>query len=192
MKEKFLLILIFLSPLVAKADLYKYVDEKGEVHFVDSPDKLPEEGQFKIGDDQAKDRPEVIKSTPSPGASDASGVADPGIGSVVPAATVTVKKKCTMAIQDKPLARVDPHKTTIFYSGTVINNGDGTARAVQVKLTVYSAMDGRILDSQTGTVTPLTIGPGDTGSFEVKANYEKIGLRNAEKDKLEALAARCD
>lgn len=98
---------------------------------------------------------------------------------------------CQLATVGDPKKTVDIIRKTVTYEGKVANKGSGTAKAVQVVVSMFEIRTGEPLDSAFTVVSPASLGPGEEGSFSIVIP-QKFGFRDAKDDKIEVRAARCD
>ncbi len=139
--------------------LYRYVDPAGNVHFVDSPAKVPAAQRAKAKEvDTSEDAPVTSVPTPkatSPASSRATAEAPP------PAKPASA---CVLVFRNRR-SRVEGTKT--IYAGEVMNAGTGLARSIKVEFVDYDKSE-KVLARREVTPIPATIGPREAGSFEIE------------------------
>lgn len=170
--------------------LYRYVDEQGGVHFVDSPSKVPPSRRStaaEVSGDPGHIPLQTSPSAPPPG--------EPGRPERVERSADSshaAPDSCRLIFRNRR-SRVDGTRT--IYSGEVVNAGTGTARGVEVAFVDYDEAD-RIMDRRTVTPVPSTLASRQAGAFTlemktVERTAAKTQARFA-RTAFEATFVRCD
>lgn len=173
--------------------LYRYVDEHGGVHFVDSPSKVPPSRRStaaEVSGDPGHVPLQPSPSTPPPG--------EPGRPERIERierssdASHAAPDSCRLIFRNRR-SRVDGTRT--IYSGEVVNAGTGTARGVEVAFVDYDEAD-RVMDRRTVTPVPSTLASRQSGAFTlemktVERTAAKTQARFA-RTAFEATFVRCD
>lgn len=172
--------------------LYRYVDEQGGVHFVDSPSKVPPSRRSSASE-VASDRGHVPRnptpsvpppSEPRPPRADrhSSDSDDAKVGS----------DTCRLVFRNRR-SRVAGTKT--IYSGEVVNAGTGIARGIEVAFVDYDETD-RVMDRRTVTPIPSTLASRESGTFSIEMKtVERTAAKMQAKfarTVFEASFVRCD
>ncbi len=170
--------------------LYRYVDELGGVHFVDSPSKVPPERRSTAAEVTGDPGHVPLQSSPS----------EPPAGE--PRSPERVERSsdsshaepdsCRLVFRNRR-SRVEGTRTT--YSGEVVNAGTGTARGVEVAFVDYDEAD-RVMARRTVTPVPSTLASRRAGAFTlemktVERTAAKTQARFA-RTAFEATFVRCD
>jgi len=128
--------------------VYKWTDEQGTVHFADSPP---------TGTKNVEERslppprpPAPVDEQATPGESKPSEAEGPA----------------RIVLVSKHAPRTGP--TAVHVSGEVKNVGGSDARDVSVTVTAVDATAGTPCLHQDLSVTPSTLGPGETGNFDAE------------------------
>lgn len=170
--------------------LYRYVDEDGKVHFVDTPSKVPAARRS-----QAE---EIVPGTPPAPSSPAPSTA-PDDGAARESARERVRDErakpegsCRLIFRNRK-SLVEGTKT--IYQGEVVNGGSGTARGVTVDFVDYDESD-RVLERRTVTPIPSTLEPRAAGRFSLEMKtVERTAIKNKvgfARTAFEASFVRCD
>ncbi len=146
------------STLVAAAvpaqTYYKWTDEQGIVHFADSP---PPPHSGKVEERQLPAEPAVKPHDSEAGAEGAAQQAAATPESAGgPARVILVSRK---------LPRTGPSSMHIL--GEVKNVGGANAQRVAVTISAVDSTAGTPCLSEEATVSPSTLGPGQSGNFDV-------------------------
>ena len=127
--------------------VYKWTDDQGTVHFADSPP---------VNTKNVEER-----NLPPPPPAPATDQATPGDskapGEEGPAHIVLISKHAP---------RIGP--SAVHVSGKVKNVGGAEARSVSITVTAVDSTAGTPCLHQDVSVTPSTLGPGETGNFDAE------------------------
>lgn len=144
------------SAVAAAQTFYKWTDDRGVVHFSDS---APSRSQ-NVEERNIHVAPMVTKPEDPTDEADADTAADSGQpkgkGGDGPAKIVIASRK---------LPRTGP--STMHVSGEVKNVGGQRAQAVSVNITAVDSAQGTSCLDEAADVTPGTLGPGETGNFDI-------------------------
>lgn len=127
--------------------VYKWTDEQGTVHFADSPP---------VNTKNVEER-----NLPPPPAAPANEQATPAAGKAAGA-----EGPARIVLIAKHAPRIGP--TAVHVSGEVKNIGGADASDVSVTVTAVDSTAGTPCLHQEVSVTPSTLGPGETGSFDAE------------------------
>ena len=170
--------------------LYRYVDEQGGVHFVDSPSKVPASRRSTASEVTAD--PGHVPLAPTPSEAPPGEVRPPRVEEPVPDGSRGAPGACRFVFRNRR-SRVEGTKT--IYSGEVVNAGTGIARGVEVAFVDYDEGD-RVMERRTVTPIPSTLPSREAGTFTIEM---KTVERTAAKTQarfarttFEASFVRCD
>lgn len=179
-----------ICPAASGQSLYRYVDEEGRVHFVDSPSKVPASRRSTASELTAD--PGHVPLAPAPSEAPAADVRAPRIDPSDASGSRSGVEACRLVFRNRR-SRVEGTKT--IYSGEVVNAGTGIARGVEVAFIDYDAAD-RVMDRRTVTPIPSTLASREAGAFTIEM---KTVERTAAKTQarfartaFEASFVRCD
>lgn len=170
--------------------LYRYVDEQGGVHFVDSPSKVPP--ALRPTATEVTADPGRVPLEPTPAATPAIEPRQPRAERPSTDGSRGTAEACRLVFRNRR-SRVEGTKT--IYSGEVVNAGTGVARGVEVAFVDYDEAD-RVMERRTVTPTPSTLASREVGSFTiemktVERTAAKTQVRFA-RTAFEASFVRCD
>jgi len=138
------------------ADVYRWTDERGIVHFSDVPP--PQAGKFTT---------ESLPDAP-PRAAASQGNAAPVGGAAAGTATAeaTPNERANVVLESHDAVAVGP--ATQAFRGKVKNQGGSAAKDVAIAIVVSEPIQGAECLREVIDVEPSTLGPGDEGSFEAQ------------------------
>ncbi len=166
--------------------LYRYVDEEGKVHFVDTPSKVPPA--------QRSRAEEVVPGTEPPPTDPAPNdtPATPPSRERPSAERGKRENTCRLSFRNRK-SLVEGTKTV--YVGEVVNSGSGTARGVTVDFVDYDEAD-RVIERRTVTPIPSTLEPREAGRFSIEMKtVERAAVKTRvgfARTAFEAAFVRCD
>jgi len=173
-----------------RADVYKYVDEEGKTHFVDSRSKVP----GSVASDPVEPGEGIVNELDD-GASAVRGRAGTAgtVGSR-PSARPSAERASSCRLVFRERKNREEGQNLVYY-GKVENRGNGIARIIKVSLIDYDEAD-EIMDRVTVPLVPSTLGPGASGEFEIEISKierdRTKGSLEFKKSAFEAELARCD
>ena len=138
------------------ADVYRWTDERGVVHFSDVPP--PQAGKFTT---------ESLPDAP-PRAAESEGNAAPveGAAAAAPAAEQTSVGPASVVLKAHDAVAVGP--ATQAFRGKVKNQGGSAARDVTIAIVVTEPIQGAECLRDVIDVEPPTLRPGEEGSFDAQ------------------------
>lgn len=142
----------------AQGTIYRWTDDRGVVHFSDTPPRNQRNVETKV-------MPPAPPRAPAPGAAEAAAEAAPADGTPAAAAATPARVEI-IAQQSDPTGE----STQVIY-GRVRNRGGQPARNVEVSVRVVSPAQGDECLTETLDVRPSTLEPDAEGEFEVSLTH---------------------
>jgi hypothetical protein len=133
------------------ADVYRWTDERGVVHFSDVP---PHGSQFTT---------QSLPDAPPPPVEAATPAGDVAPAAAAPGADATPQGPAHVVLTDKDAVPVGPSVQS--FRGKVKNTGGVTAHDVSIAIVVTERVQGAECLREAIDVEPSTLEPGEVGSF---------------------------
>ncbi len=184
------MVLVWSLATAAGAKMFSYRDRDGKVHFVDQESSIPAEYRSQATESTAPNASGSV--TPMPAAEPADGGSASGSPDDAGAPDDSLPPSCALKYVDKPAKTIDAVLDTVDYQATMENSGTGIARGVRAHLKLFSAIDGSMIDQATAVLQPSDLAPQARGTFQIRGEFRKMGLRNSERDDLMVDFVRCD
>jgi hypothetical protein len=173
----------------AAQSLYRYVDPQGNVHFVDSPSKVPaaQRNKATVFDPSAVDT--SVNSLPDT-ATEEKDKKSPRTHEPAPA--LKPEQACRLVFKNR---RSRDEENKIIYTGDVMNAGPGLARGIEVDFVDYDKSD-HVIEKRTVAPVPSTLNAREMGSFQFPMKrVERSAVTsqiNYARSAFQARLARCD
>lgn len=140
--------------------VYRWTDERGVVHFSDSP---PPEGAGNVELKNLPREPVAPSAAGEAPSSDAPSPAEPAVAATAP----TPKRRGEARVELVDQDQVHAGDAVYEFSGKVENAGGTTAEDVLVVITVTESNQGARCVTEEVEVDPPTLKPGETGTYSI-------------------------